>query len=322
MIDRRLQYVVSTARYGSFTAAADRVGVTQSAITKSVADLERELGYCIFNRTARGVLLTEEGRSFVERASRLLEETQDLLRGASTGSDPYSAVLKIGVCPASLEWLLEEPLSTLVARHPNIRLTVMGGSYDRIVQELRGGAIDVALGYQATFQEQPDFRREPVAPLQTTFFVRIGHPILNCDEVTKSDISKYKLILPSVPFFYNFLWRHVYEDSGVDMHDRLHIVDSFQIVSRLVRNTDAISVVSIHYIQTNAFKRHFECVPFLKVLPPSPLCCATRLRWSASPPVRAFIKACRERLPSEVAAVTSGDAISRRGTVSAARPTG
>ncbi len=44
MLDRRLQYVVSTARYGSFTAAAERIGVTQSAITKSVADLERQLG--------------------------------------------------------------------------------------------------------------------------------------------------------------------------------------------------------------------------------------------------------------------------------------
>ena len=55
MIDRRLQYVVSTARYGSFTAAAERVGVTQSAITKSVADLERQLGYSIFTRTARSL---------------------------------------------------------------------------------------------------------------------------------------------------------------------------------------------------------------------------------------------------------------------------
>ncbi len=45
MIDRRLQYIVSTARFGSFTAAAERVGVTQSAITKSVADIERQLGY-------------------------------------------------------------------------------------------------------------------------------------------------------------------------------------------------------------------------------------------------------------------------------------
>src|SRR5580693_3180908 len=191
MIDRRLQYVVSTARYGSFTAAAARVGVSQSAITKSVADLERELGYLIFNRTARGVLLTEEGRAFAERAARVLNDTQDLFRGASAGSDHYAGVLRIGVCPASLEWLLVEPLSTLVARHPTIRLDIVGGGFDRIVQQLRAGAIDVALGYEAAFEAQPDFRREPLPPLRTTFFVRQGHPILECDEVTTAEIAKY-----------------------------------------------------------------------------------------------------------------------------------
>ena len=106
MVDRRLLYIVSTARYGSFTAAAERVGVTQSAITKSVAELERELGYSIFNRTARGVFLTDEGRTFVERAARILEDTRELFRGMSPGSDPYEGTLRIGVCPASLEWLL------------------------------------------------------------------------------------------------------------------------------------------------------------------------------------------------------------------------
>lgn len=299
MIDRRLLYVVSTARYGSFTAAAERVGVTQSAITKSVADLEKQLGYAIFNRTARGVILTEEGRGFVERASRLLEDTRDLMRGATAGSDPYAGLLRIGVCPASLEWLLVEPLAILLARHRSIRLEIVGGSYDRIVQQLRAGAIDVALGYEAAFQEQPDFRRETVAHMRTTFFARQEHPILECGEVTNAEIAKYDLISPSGSSPYNLVWRQIYEDSGVDLHDRLHVVDYFPIVSRLVRNTDAISVVSIHYTRTSIFKRHFACVPFLlDSFPASPLCCATRLRWSPRPAVRAFIKACRERLPS------------------------
>jgi DNA-binding transcriptional LysR family regulator len=305
VIDRRLLYVVATARYGSFTAAADRVGVTQSAITKSVADLERQLGYSIFNRTARGVILTDEGRSFVERASRLLDEAQDLMRGASAGSDPYNGVLRIGVCPASLEWLLVEPLSTLIARHPRIRLDIVGGSFDKIVQQLRAGAVDVALGYEAAFLEQPDFRRETLPPMLTTFFVRRGHPILDCEEITQAEIAKYDLISPSGSSPYDYMWRQIYEEAGVDPQERLHIVDYFPIVERLVRSTDAISVVSIHYTHTSFFKRHFASIPFLNMLPPSPLCCATRLRWSPRPPVRAFIKACRERLPTSEAMIAA-----------------
>jgi DNA-binding transcriptional LysR family regulator len=301
MIDRRLQYVVATARFGSFTAAAERVGVTQSAITKSVADLERQLGYSLFNRTARGVLLTEDGRRFVERAARLLDETQDLLRGASLGSDPYAGVLRIGVCPASLEWILVEPLSTVLARHPKIRFDIVGGAFDRVVQQLRAGAIDVALGYEAAFDEQPDFRRDVLPPMPTTFFVRHGHPILALSEVTTAELAKYDLISPSGSAPYDYFWRQIYEESGVAAHEKLHIIDYFPIVARLVSETDAISLVSIHYSNTRTFKSRFARVPFLESRPLAPLCCATRLRWSPRPAVRAFIKACRERLPSTAA---------------------
>ncbi|MBL4800493.1 MAG: LysR family transcriptional regulator [Emcibacter sp.] len=296
MIDRRLQYVVSTARFGSFTAAAERVGVTQSAITKSVADLERQLGYSIFNRTARGVLLTEEGRIFVERAARLLDEAQELFRGASPGSDPYAGILRIGVCPTSLEWLLLEPLSKLLARHPKIRFDIVGGTYDRIVQQLRAGAIDVALGYEAVFKEQPDFRREPLSSMPTTFFVRHGHPILACDDVTAADIAKYDLISPSGFAPNDYVLRKLYEEAGVDPSEYIHTIDNFPLVSRLVRETDTISLVSIHYTNNPTFKSRFTSIPLrASLLPVMPLCCATRLRWSPRPAVRAFINACRER---------------------------
>lgn len=289
MIDRRLQYVVYAARYGSFTAAAERVGVTQSAITKSVADLEQQLGYAIFNRNARGVLVTEEGRAFVERATWLLDEAEALLRGVSPGSDPYAGVLRIGVCPASLEWILVEPLSALLSRYPRIRFHVFGGSFDRIVQQLRAGAIDVAIGYEAAFADQPDFRRETLPPIPTTFFVRHGHPILACREITTAELAKYELIAPSGSAPHDYYWRQIYEEAGVDAREKMHIIDYFPIVARLVYESDAIGFVSIHYTNTRTFKSRFACVPLRESLPLAPLCCATRLRWDPRPAVRAFM---------------------------------
>lgn len=298
MTDRRLLYIVSTAKYGSFTAAAERVGVTQSAITKSVAELERELGYVIFNRTARGVFLTDEGRAFVERAARILDDIRELFRGSAAKSDPYDDTLRIGVCPASLEWLLVEPLSALMSQHPSIRLEITGGSFDKIVQQLRAGAVDVALGYEAAFETQPDFRRDTLPPLRTSFFVRQGHPILDIGQVTIGDIAKYDLISPSGSPPYDVVWRRVYEEAEVEPPGRLHIVDYFPIVARLVRNSDAIGLVSLQYTETRIFKSRFATVPFLQLLPASSLCCATRHRWASRPAARAFMQACRERFPA------------------------
>jgi DNA-binding transcriptional LysR family regulator len=298
MLDRRLYYVVATARYGSFTTAAERVGVTQSAITKSVAELERRLGFKIFIRTGRGAVLTEQGRAFEERAKRLLDQAQDLLSGVTAADDPYSGPLRIGVCPASIEWLLMHPLNVLIARHPTIRLEVVGASFERIVQQLRAETIDVALGFEAGFQEQPDFRREPFAPMRTTPFARIGHPLLECENMTMADLAKYDMVVPSDSRPYDSILRKIYEEAGFDAKTKFHFIDFFPLVARIVESTDALGWVSIHYAQTQTFKSRFAPIPMMEPQALYPLCCATRLRSSPRPPVRAFIKACREHLPT------------------------
>lgn len=295
MLDRRLLYVVATAKYGSFTAAAEKVGVTQSAITKSIGDLERQIGYLLFNRTARGVIVTEDGRTFVDRAARLVEEAQELMRGSLVSTNPYSGLLKIGVCPASIEWLLVEPITTLTSRHPAIRLDITGSSFERAVQQLRAGAIDVALGFEAAFREQPDFTCEALPGQRTVFFVRHGHPLLEAEEVTKADLANYDMISPSDSRPYDTFMRLIYEEAGIDAQTRMHFIDFFPLVARMVANSDAIASASETYVRTAAFQRRFAPVPF----PPgalAPLCIATRARWSPRPAVRAFIQACREHL--------------------------
>lgn len=296
MLDRRFVHVVTTARCGSFTAAASRVGLTQSAVTKSVADLERQIGFQIFTRTSHGVLLTEDGRLFVERAARLIDEAQDLLRGAHTGADPYAAPLRIGVCPASIEWLLAEPIGLLISRHPALRLDVTTASFDRTVEKLRTGAIDVAFGFEAAFTQEADFLCDPLAAMRTTFFVRRNHPLLKCAQVTLADLARYDIISPSDSRPYDTFMRQIYEQNQIDAQTKIHFIDGFPIVARVVDKTDAIGFVALQYTKTESFKRRYARVPFLEAQPLAPLCCATRMRTQRRPAARAFIKACREVL--------------------------
>ena len=219
------------------------------------------------------------------------------MRGAGSGSDPFAGVLRIGVCPASLEWLLMKPLLTLVTRHPSVNIHITTSSYDRAVQQLRAGSVDVAFGYEAAFADQSDFRLDSLQALQTVFFVRRGHPLIDDRQVLKEDIARHSLSMPAGAAPTDYIWKEIYEKSGLEVGDKLHVVDHFPLVERLVRSTDAVSLVSVDYSRTEKFAKHFACVPFFEDLPSSPLCCATRLRWSVRPAVRAFIKSCREKLP-------------------------
>jgi DNA-binding transcriptional LysR family regulator len=296
MLDSRLNYVVAVARTGSFTGAAQSVGVTQSAVTKSVADLERQLGAALFYRTSRGALLTETGRDFVERASRLLDDARELLDGSAKCSDAFSGLLRIGVCPASLEWRLIEPLAELLRRHSGIRFEVSGGTFERMVQQLRNGTVDVAVGFEAAFSEWPDIQRSPVPPLKSSLFVRKGHPILAQKMSSYSDLAKYTFVSPSDSRPYGAIIKGFFENQGIDWRTRLHVIDYFPIVRRIVASSDAIAVATLSYVKSPGFSREFVALDHLDSFPLAPLCCAVRARWEPKPSVRAFISMMKEEL--------------------------
>lgn len=289
MLDPRLNHVVAVAHGGSFTKAAEIVGLTQSGITKSIADLERELGFAIFFRTSRGALMTEEGRDFVERAERLLDDARSLLQGSRERGDPYAGPLRVGVCPASLEWLLAEPLAALLARHPGIRYEIIGSSFERMIRLLRNGSVDVALGFDAAFAEWSDVRREPVASMQGVLFVRKGHPLLGREQVHTEDLAEFDFITPSDSRPYGVVIREIYESRGIDWRKHLHVIDNFTIVRQIVATSDALGVTTAEFAATAVFARGYSLIAGVNPFAPTPLACAVRSRWDPKPAVRAFL---------------------------------
>jgi DNA-binding transcriptional LysR family regulator len=89
MIDPRLRYLIAIGREGSFSSAAKVLGVTQSAVTKYVAELEKQAGYALFHRGRHGAIATDLGGNFLERIMRLLEDAEDILGPRTGASDPF-----------------------------------------------------------------------------------------------------------------------------------------------------------------------------------------------------------------------------------------
>jgi len=282
MLDSRLTYVVAVARSGSFTGAAAAVGLTQSAVTRSVADLEKQLGFQLFHRSAKGALLTERGRDFVERAERILDETGDLMRGAGRPDDPYAVTLRIGVCPASLEWLMVDGLADVHRRFPPLRYEVTGSSFERMVQQLLVGSVDMAIGFDAAFADWAEVKRIPLGVLESTFYARKGHPILSIARPTNKDLAHYEIISPSLTRPYMATTRNVFESQGMDWKRHVHVIDSFHLSRRLVETSDAIAAVSRFYAHAPSFKERFELIEPREPYPGAAICAAVRGR--ATPP--------------------------------------
>lgn len=140
---RQLRYVVAVAEEGNFTRAAARAHVAQPAVSQQVAQVERELGAPLFERSPRGVALTAAGAAFLPYA-------RAALAAATAGSDAVRTLrgelagdLSVGTIPSPSDWLVRQ-LGAFVHRHPAVRVTLRTGDPEALADGVAAGSLDAA----------------------------------------------------------------------------------------------------------------------------------------------------------------------------------
>lgn len=132
---------VQVARTGNFTSAAQSLGVSSSAVSKSVLRLEQDLGVKLFHRTTRRLSLTSEGQRLLERSLAVLEQLRELHEELTQGHKKLQGTLRLNF-PATLgRNVMVKPVTRFAARHPDLRLEL---AFDDRVIDLAEEGVDVA----------------------------------------------------------------------------------------------------------------------------------------------------------------------------------
>ncbi|WP_444452360.1 LysR substrate-binding domain-containing protein [Rhodobacter capsulatus] len=140
-ITEELRAFVATAQTGSFTAAADQLGVSNRLTSKYVAELEARLGVRLLQRTTRRVGLTPAGEDLLARAPALLDDLQDLLAEVSEGSRGFSGVIRISAPVTLGEIYVGGMLARFAKAHPGLSFDLrLSDSFADLARE----GIDVA----------------------------------------------------------------------------------------------------------------------------------------------------------------------------------
>jgi molybdate transport repressor ModE-like protein len=141
----RLRVLRAVARSGSLTAAADELSYSPSAVSQQVAALEREAGTALVERRARGVVLTEAGRTLVEHAEVLLAQAEAAEAALQDLADLRRGHLRLGSFATAAANVLPRAIDAFRARHPAVRLTVGQTTPHESVAALAAGRLDLAL---------------------------------------------------------------------------------------------------------------------------------------------------------------------------------
>lgn len=191
---RHIRAFLEVARAESVSVAAERLHITQPAVSRSLKELEDMLGTPLFDRVGRGIRLNEAGRVFQAHASASMVE---LMRGhdrlAQGGA--FSSRLSVGVLPTAATDLLPRAALTFREEMPHVRLHILTGPNWLLFNQLRDGTVDLVVGRMPEKEATAGVTFQQLYIEDVVLVCRPKHPILK-EAVPEEHIAESTLILP------------------------------------------------------------------------------------------------------------------------------
>lgn len=145
MNTKQTQYAVELAKDLNFSQTADRLGISQPALSKQILALEKELGLKLFDRSTVPMTVTAAGEHFIRQAQDLLYREDQLLRSLEAYKSGESGRLVIGVSPFRSQYLLPDVVRQIKRRYPGVQVVLQEAGSDQLRQDAADGKYDLAV---------------------------------------------------------------------------------------------------------------------------------------------------------------------------------
>jgi len=195
---QQLRQVIALAEHGSFVRAAAALHISQPALSRSIQNLERHFGSELFVRSSGGVVPTDLGRLYIERARDLLRMADELDRDAVTRGTLGAGRVAVGGGPYPAESFLGPAAVRFVEQYPMVSVQLHARNWDELLRELRSRELDFFVAETSTLQREPELEVVPMPTAHTVHFLaRAGHPLASQGTVKVEEIFAYPFVSPS-----------------------------------------------------------------------------------------------------------------------------
>src|SRR4051812_47326532 len=150
MLDvRRMRVLREVARHGSFSAAAEALSFTQSAVSQQIAALEREAGTTLVERSVRGIRLTDAGRALVRHTDAILGRLAEAEAELEAIAGLRGGRLRMASFESAGATLMPLAIAAFRERHPSVELSMSLLEPEDSIPQLRAGELDLAITFSA-----------------------------------------------------------------------------------------------------------------------------------------------------------------------------
>jgi len=141
----QLRYFYAVARAGSFTRAAEELGIAQPSLSQQIRALEKKIGTPLFERLGRSVKLTAFGEVLLEPALSILQQVTMAENSLANLQEGVRGRLRIGVIPTILPYWIAPRIKDFCGQFPDVDLHLVEDSTLRLVEQLQSGDLDIAV---------------------------------------------------------------------------------------------------------------------------------------------------------------------------------
>ena len=227
---RHLRYFLAVAEAGSFSRAANRLGISQPSVSQQIRDLETGLRVSLFQRRGKRILLTPRGLIFQEHARAILRQLENFLQELSSEPGQLRGALHLGVVPILNVPLVPHLMGLFSADHPGISLIVEEISSTEIETALEEGRMDVGLGFLT--RHSPNLRYECLCRDEFALIVSQKHPWSKRRIVSLSELHQQRLLqLPD-----SFVMRRMTDEICRNHRVRPRTVAEINAIETLLRS--------------------------------------------------------------------------------------
>jgi LysR family transcriptional regulator for metE and metH len=243
---RHLKLVIELSETGSATRAAERLHVTQSAVSHQLREIEARLGTRLFLRVGKRMLSTAAGERVLRSARSIIGSVEQIEDDVRRLAGHGEGVLRVcAECHTGYHWL-PPLLQAFEQRHPRIEVQIAVECTMTPIESLLDGKLDVALVTRAV--TDPRIRRRPLFTDEHAAIVAAHHPLASRTYLAPADLASETLLLYSASLETSFTIREVLRPAGV-MPARVQFVQLTEAILEMVKAGRAVSVLPTWSIQ-------------------------------------------------------------------------
>ena len=263
---RHIEQIETVHRYGSFRSAAEKLCISQPALSRSILTLEEKLGVKFFDRTGGKLALTPYGRIVLDRGENILKEMQLLHRDINMLQGGAQGVLHIGCGPIPAATLAGDAIARFNNRYPQttVKLTIDHASH--LTQLLRKRFLDFFVAEAQPLEGEQEYELTQMPQQQGYFCYRQGHPLASRSALAFADILEFPLALmwlsERIFTIFSKLSGAVIRKSE-DLGAGLLECDNMNILLAMVSNSDAVSITSREILAGSVYKDRIVLLPLV-----------------------------------------------------------